>query len=307
MIYQISCKPSDLVFSRLFGTIVFETESGDKYTKDFSMDNPAGLKSDSFMELLFFQRPLLELIMEIYGSVSLNDIIRSGRYPGISEEATKVLLERKDASKETISMFIDMLKSDDKNSVAKARESLIKIGSSAVEPLISLLKYDDVSLRERAVQILGKIGDARAVEPLLESLRDKAGWSKGMECLCKDDRGVIANALGAIGKPAVLPTIKFLEGNNDAYARVYAVWALGDAGDSRAVRPLADILKSAIEPSRRVLLDGDCPDPDIYKEAAVSLARIGKPALSSLAAISMGDNLVAKQLADNALKQIQSK
>ena len=51
-----------------------------------------------------------------------------------------------------------------------AADALAKIGAPAVEPLIASLKNWKVS--EVAAEMLGKIGDARAVEPLIDCLTD---------------------------------------------------------------------------------------------------------------------------------------
>jgi len=42
-----------------------------------------------------------------------------------------------------------------------------------VDGLIQALEDDDVFVRVRAARALGKIGDARAVEPLTRALKDK--------------------------------------------------------------------------------------------------------------------------------------
>jgi HEAT repeat protein len=58
--------------------------------------------------------------------------------------------------------------------IASAAETgLSKVGSPAVEPLISRLGDKDSRVRRGAVMTLGKIGDARAVQPLISALRDK--------------------------------------------------------------------------------------------------------------------------------------
>jgi HEAT repeat protein len=43
---------------------------------------------------------------------------------------------------------------------------LEKIGKPAVEPLIAALKDQDVTVRSKAVEALGKIGDSRALPEL---------------------------------------------------------------------------------------------------------------------------------------------
>lgn len=50
----------------------------------------------------------------------------------------------------------------------------LKIGDArAVEPLIQALKYEERSVRGGAARALGEIGDARAVEPLIQALEDE--------------------------------------------------------------------------------------------------------------------------------------
>ncbi|MGW8181483.1 MAG: HEAT repeat domain-containing protein, partial [bacterium] len=55
----------------------------------------------------------------------------------------------------------------------EATEALSKIGSLSVEPLIAVLKDNNVSARRNAVEALGKIKDKRAVEPLIAALNDE--------------------------------------------------------------------------------------------------------------------------------------
>ena len=59
-------------------------------------------------------------------------------------------------------------KSDNK----AAHDALIRIGTSAVEPLIVTLNKNDDNLRLEALNLLGQIGDSRAVEPLIAALKD---------------------------------------------------------------------------------------------------------------------------------------
>ena len=57
----------------------------------------------------------------------------------------------------------------------EAVEALGLIGDArAVEPLIARLGDEDSSVRYRAVEALGLIGDARAVEPLIAKLGDES-------------------------------------------------------------------------------------------------------------------------------------
>jgi len=57
---------------------------------------------------------------------------------------------------------------------------LRRAGPSAVEPLCFALRDRDLAVRIAAAESLGQVGDARAVQPLMEALRDsfigRSGW-----------------------------------------------------------------------------------------------------------------------------------
>jgi len=103
----------------------------------------------------------------------------------------------------------------------------------AVEPLLAALKDKDVYVRENAVEALGKIGDTRAVEPLLAALKD-VNWKIS---------SAAKKALGEIGDVrAVEPLLAFIK-DDQTDLDPTAVIALGEIGDTRAVEPLLAALK----------------------------------------------------------------
>ena len=53
-----------------------------------------------------------------------------------------------------------------------AERELVEIGEPAVEPLINALEDENWRARWRAADALGKIGEARAIEPLIRSFSD---------------------------------------------------------------------------------------------------------------------------------------
>jgi len=112
-------------------------------------------------------------------------------------------------------------------------EALIKIkDAKAVEPLIQALKDEDYFVREAAARALGEIKDKRAVEPLLEALGDE-WWNVRLDA---------AMALGKIGDAkAVEPLIKALKDRNET-VRGSAAKALGEIGEP-VVEPLIQALK----------------------------------------------------------------
>ncbi len=114
-----------------------------------------------------------------------------------------------------------------------AVEALVRVGSVAVEPLIALLNDKDVTVWEAACSALGKIGDRRAVEPMLALLGKSS---------------VVAEALGRIGdERAVEPLIVELQKQiKTTYASGAVAKALGDIGDRRALEPLMDAYRKSM-------------------------------------------------------------
>jgi hypothetical protein len=84
-----------------------------------------------------------------------------------------------------------------------------------VEGLIKAIQYEkDDSVRYNAAEALGKIGDARTVEPLIHALRDKD----------EDVREKAAEALENMGEPAVKPLTQALKDKDrDVQERVAQV------------------------------------------------------------------------------------
>jgi HEAT repeat protein len=100
-------------------------------------------------------------------------------------------------------------------------ESLARIGTPSVEPLISALKCDTVDVRLDVVSALGKIGDKRAVKPLCDLLiNDKESRV----------RASAARALGELkDQAAVTPLIGALK-DSDSQVRGDAASALDSLG-----------------------------------------------------------------------------
>jgi HEAT repeat protein len=129
------------------------------------------------------------------------------------------------------------LGSQDEYSSLKAQQSLVRAGSKAIEPLIEATFHSDFQVRCRAVWALGKIGDSRAFQAILRLVSDPD------EDVCYD----AMMALGDIGdERAVEPLIRLLRnaGTQENLA-------------SSAATALIRFKKSAIEPLKEVLRDGD--------------------------------------------------
>jgi HEAT repeat protein len=174
------------------------------------------------------------------------------------------------------------------------REALVELGEAAVEPLIavlneqgcytSVLSYYSLAeplalgkgshLRALAAEALGKLGDRRAVEPLIAALRDS---SLGLRCEA-------ARALGELGDArAVAPLMESLESvfGEDRGAAAAALGKIGEA----AVEPLIALLRDARDgPITKAL--------DIRASAAHALALAGDPGVEALVAVYKTRDLI---------------
>ena len=104
--------------------------------------------------------------------------------------------------------------------------NLLGIGRPSVEILIEYLEDDDWLVREAAADLLGKIADVRAVEPLMKRLaQDKDTGVKELAI----------KALGLIGDAR--PTQLYLEAIPIRPLRVYAMEALAKIKDVEVLRP----------------------------------------------------------------------
>lgn len=152
-----------------------------------------------------------------------------------------------------------------------------KIGEPAVEFLISDLENQLES--DSVARVLGEIGDVRAVEPLIDALKDQTM------------RGTASTALVKIGAPAVEPLIADLT-DDRRYLRETVARILGEIGDNRAIEPLLTALedKSISKTAAKSLeILGWEPDPLttgpafwITRGKWEKLVEVGEPAIDSL-------------------------
>ena len=166
--------------------------------------------------------------------------------------------------------LIKALADDEHRTRIMARDALIMIGASAIEPLIVALQQQQPPVRRNAALVLGIIGDRRAAGPLIRTLedqdlsvlrnavlgislfRDPRVVDPLINVLVYDQRvwpleydkyerqfpdlevdsvhGRARQALIDIGAPAVERLIASLR-HDQALVRRAAAWALGDIAD----------------------------------------------------------------------------
>jgi HEAT repeat protein len=79
----------------------------------------------------------------------------------------------RDKTEERLEYFLRMLKDENPGKRWKAAESLARIGDDrAVEPLITALDDEDWRVRQKSAWALGYLGDPRALGPLRHALKD---------------------------------------------------------------------------------------------------------------------------------------
>ncbi len=175
-----------------------------------------------------------------------------------------------------------------------------EVSEKIIEQLIKDLKEGDFETQISAAEALGGIGDIRAVDPLIQVLRDK---NKDIEV-----RIQVADALGKIGNfrafEPLLKTIKkvakkeaydgtLLIEYNEEYEAFFntLTWALGNISDPRAIDRLIKILKNE--------------DDYVQSAASEALAKIGKPAVEHLIQALNDNNWTVRWEAIDALGKIK--
>jgi len=114
----------------------------------------------------------------------------------------------------------------------------------AITPLSELVRNKDnhKELRQRAVWVLGEIGNSEASPALLEMMSDED----------MDIRRSVIEALGKVkAKDAVEPLITILKDEKQASIKEWVIEALGNIGDPKAVEALAECLNAKEEGVQR--------------------------------------------------------
>lgn len=201
-----------------------------------------------------------------------------------------------------------------------AADALVNIGAPALEALLAALHSEFNRVRAVVAQVLGRIGDARAVKPLIFALEDgdpnvrisvinalaEIGEISAVEALAAEAKHVTDNiklsfnspvrlaalrALIKIGDPLVIERLVKALKDSDNDVKLWAINTLGEIGDSRAVEPLMEKFRK----------------DDFRNVALKSLAKIGSPSVKPLIVELYNDKLYrtrTRQMVANALVEI---
>ena len=217
----------------------------------------------------------------------------------------------------------------------KSQDDFSEIG---LMPLIKALESEVWYNRTDSARALGKIGDKRAVEPLIKVLEDTGMVFTSSGANVETTRGWVlqtaATALGEIGdERAVEPLIRMLSDDRIFDIALsdddicldnctYVIGALWEIPDARAVEPLIKTLscdkewicssamevlgkigdKRAVEPLIEVLSD---EDSGVRRDAVEALGKIGDGrAMEPLIKVLNDENEWLHEAAKKALKQL---
>jgi len=138
---------------------------------------------------------------------------------------------------------------------AFAAELLGRVGNAKAVPAlletVQATRNEDADVREIALRALARIGDARAVEPLIEALKHAENWLAPR----------IADILVRHGEPVIEPMIAFLREQERHPARAWAANILGELRAHRAFPVLVTSLKDL--------------DDEVRAKAAGALGKMG--------------------------------
>ncbi len=166
----------------------------------------------------------------------------------------------------------------------QAADKLGKIGDSrAVNPLINTLRDENWLVRLHAVKALGRIGSPNAIEPIISIMND--------ECIYV--RRAIMRVLGKepfVKDPRVTEILLHALSDADRCVRAWSVWSLSYIGSSNVVRAIADAVSD--------------PDNNVSWRAIDALQQIGIPAINVLIQLLESSNGEVRYRSVKALGKI---
>jgi len=148
--------------------------------------------------------------------------------PEIRRKAAELLGDISDPASAPylISTFTDSLVSFD------GEKALFRIGTGAVDDLITALADPSQIIRAKSIDLLGQIGDQKAVNALIDLLTDSDVYIRQMT----------VNALGRLGDIRSLEPIIGRLHDDSSLVRLEATAVLEWFGDMRAIQPLKQLL-----------------------------------------------------------------
>jgi len=180
-----------------------------------------------------------------------------------------------------VPQLIEALEGDDEPAAVFAADVLGRLGNPrALEPLVAAMDDPRMLVRIEATEALGDLGDVRAAAPLAAAIESQFDFQPE----------AAADALVKLGPPAFEPVLAKLK-HEDTAVRALAARILGELGDRRAVEPLI-----------RALGDGEW---HVRSQAAWALGELGDGrATGPLTGLLYDDNGVVRAAVATALGKL---
>ncbi len=137
--------------------------------------------------------------------------------------------------------------------VGNASNILTRIGTPAVPALIQAIKDGVGRHGGTPAWVLAKIGDPRAVKPIIEAMKSdyKEPGPEGMWWALGGRHAYAALALGRLADPLAVDCLKKALLSDSDRVRSNAAWALGQIGDPKAVASLQRLANDKATPEGR--------------------------------------------------------
>ncbi|HEX3054018.1 MAG TPA: HEAT repeat domain-containing protein [Aggregatilineaceae bacterium] len=180
----------------------------------------------------------------------------------------------RDWGEPAFNLLLEMLKSDNPTKRDVAAGLVGELGNlDAVEPLLETLKTDeDGEVRSSAAYALGRLGDSRAFDELLNALNDS---NKHIRL------SALYGLAGLQDKRAVEPLLEMLQTYDDQEVRQGVIYTLGQLRDSRTFNVLVNALDDPKNYIRGLAVEGLAGLKD--KRAIESLTQIMNGTVPDLA------------------------
>jgi len=161
-----------------------------------------------------------------------------------------------------IQHLIEGIGNPDNDIQIHSEKSLIKIGLPAVNALVEATKHENPQIRWRAAYSLGRIGDNRAFDAILDLV------------INPDSRDSVTRyeaflALGYLGDPRAIPPL----------AEIMLTSEPGESAIGWASCVLVDFGEQAIDVLKKIILNGN---PDAIQEASDALETINDRMIPSI-------------------------
>jgi HEAT repeat protein len=228
-----------------------------------------------------------------------------GWKPDQTEDSIAYWLQKDDVDQcvklgsKAVESLIDGLKND--NTLVPAAAALGRIGDTrAVKPLIAALKSEKQEQRIAAVQALGQIRDGSAVEPLITAYGDEP------MIFCRmNRRSYITNVETRRSEPLKKAVVTALI--QMGYSAIPPIFELLKSGRGLGFSSLietvfVDIGPAAVNPLVAVL---NHPDTQLRYTAASILVRIGNPSIQPLTDLLLNKDKALQELAVSTLDKLK--